>query len=176
MKLIVKNFQRLCYVQLDLDILFVKLIAQIGDCIRNRGLHTLCTLCLRGWGFHAKHVFFCNILNGCLYIDASIAELFQICLVVSQTLEKGIHVFVGVLRERQGSQFSLGGVRTALRFALWDQCQEETMYSAWSQLSYLWDLEEQREGECFKVMIWCDTMQTTKGGQFLWESEGSLLY
>ena len=27
---IVKNFQRLCYVQLDLDILFVKLTAQIG--------------------------------------------------------------------------------------------------------------------------------------------------
>ena len=30
LKLIVKSFQRPCYVQLDLDILFIKLTAQIG--------------------------------------------------------------------------------------------------------------------------------------------------
>ena len=33
MKLIVKSFQRSCHVQLDLDILFIKLTAQIGYCI-----------------------------------------------------------------------------------------------------------------------------------------------
>ena len=33
LKLIVKSFQRLCHVQLDLGILFVKLTAQIGYCI-----------------------------------------------------------------------------------------------------------------------------------------------
>ena len=49
----------------------------------------LCTLSLRGRGFHATSVFICNILKGDLYIDVSITELFYICIVVSQTLEKG---------------------------------------------------------------------------------------
>ena len=33
LKLIIKSFQKLCHVQLDLDIFFVNLIAQIGYCI-----------------------------------------------------------------------------------------------------------------------------------------------
>ena len=41
-KLIVKSFQRSCHVQLDLDILFIKLTAQIGH-LKN----TLCTLRLK---------------------------------------------------------------------------------------------------------------------------------
>ena len=55
-----------------------------------------------GWGFYGKPVFFCNILNGKLYIDASITEPFQICLVVSQTLGECTlqNVTVGVLREK----------------------------------------------------------------------------
>ena len=37
-------------------------------------------------------------------------------------------------------------MRTALRFALWDEGFEETMYGTLSYLSYLWDLVEQRWG------------------------------
>ena len=37
---------------------------------------TLCTLCTKGWGFHATPVFICNILKGDLYIDVSNTELF----------------------------------------------------------------------------------------------------
>ena len=59
LKLIVKKFQRLCHVQSDLK-MFVKLIVQIGDCIRK----IPSALCLRGWGFHAKPAFLCNFLNG----------------------------------------------------------------------------------------------------------------
>ena len=50
-----------CHVKPDLDILFVKLIAQVGDKLHKK--NTLCTLCLRGWGFHAKPIFFCNTLS-----------------------------------------------------------------------------------------------------------------
>ena len=57
----------------------------------------------QGLGISYKACLFCNILNGNLYIDASIAELFQIWLVVSQTIGENIHVFVGVLREMWGS-------------------------------------------------------------------------
>ena len=65
-------------------------------------------------GFMQSLVFFFNMyffLNGDLYIDASITEFFQICLVVSQTLRGGTlqNVFTGVLRERWVSQFSLVG-------------------------------------------------------------------
>ena len=78
------KFQRLLHVQYDLEI-YVKLTIQIGDCIRK----THSALCLRGCGFHAKPTFFCNFLNGDLYIDALITELFHICLVISQTLGEG---------------------------------------------------------------------------------------
>ena len=54
----------------------------INDQIIRRKKKTLCKLCLRGWGFHAKPAFFCNILNSDLYIDALIIEIFQIFLVV----------------------------------------------------------------------------------------------
>ena len=80
----VKKFQRLCHVQSDLKVL-VKLTVQVGDCIRK----TLSALFFRGWGFHAKTSFLGNFLNDYLYIDALITELFQICLVVSQTLGEG---------------------------------------------------------------------------------------
>ena len=73
------------HVESDLDI-FVKLTVQIGYCIRKK---TLSTLCLRGWGFHTKLAFFCNKLNGDLYIDALITEHFLICLVAAQTLGEG---------------------------------------------------------------------------------------
>ena len=84
MKLIVQKFQILCHVQYDLEI-SVKLTVQIGDCIRN----IPSALCLRVWEFHAKPAFFCNLLNDDMYIDALITELFQICLVLSQSLGEG---------------------------------------------------------------------------------------
>ena len=46
--------------------------------------NTLCTLCLRVWGFHAMLFFNCNILHGAL-----ITDLFWVCLVVSQILGEG---------------------------------------------------------------------------------------
>ena len=70
-----------------------------------------CTLCLRVWRFHAKVVFICNILRGDLYFDASI---FQICLVVSQTLVEGIfvHMFLLVRKgEELGELVQPGGKR-----------------------------------------------------------------
>ena len=50
-------------------------------------MHTV--LCRRCWEFNAKPAYICNILNDDLYIDALITELFQIFLVVSQTLGEG---------------------------------------------------------------------------------------
>ena len=78
------------------------------------------------------------------------------CKIVSQTLGDGIYVFIGVLRERLESQFSLrrGQMRTALRLALWKQWLGETIYDAQSQLPYLWDLEVQRGAGRFRVIIW----------------------
>ena len=66
--------------------------------------NTLCTLCLKGWGFHAKPVFCFNIYIGNLYFDALIIGLFYICLVIGQTFGEGTlkKVFAGVLRERWG--------------------------------------------------------------------------
>ena len=57
----------------------------------NRGLNvenTFCTLCLRGWGFHAKPVYFLKIFNGDLYFDTLIIGLFQIFLVMGQLVGK----------------------------------------------------------------------------------------
>ena len=42
------------------------------------------------------------------------------------------------------------------------------MDGAMWQLSYLWDLEEQRGGESFKVIIWGDNASHEEE-QFLWE-------
>ena len=83
LNLIAKNFQRSCHVELDLDILFIKLTAQIG--------------CLF---LFVMPVFICNILQG-----ASIMELFQICLVVSQNLGEDtlVQMFCWYVREKLGS-------------------------------------------------------------------------
>ena len=85
------------HVQPDLDILLVKLTAQIRDSIRK----TPSAHSASGNVDFMQSLFFCNILNCDLYIDALIPELFWICLVVSQTLEEGTlqNVFVDVLRK-----------------------------------------------------------------------------
>ena len=146
-------FQSLCHVQPDLDILLVELTAEIGDKLHQK--NTLCILSLRGWGFHAKDIFFCNIL----VLPSYDTDLWR-----RYTLK-----FVGVLGERWESQISLGEqVKTALRFALWDQWQEETVYGSLLQLSYLWDLKEQRGGESFKVIIRGGNV-SHKEEQVLWE-------
>ena len=50
----------MCQDQHDLDILFAKVTAQIEDKLHLK--NTLYTLCLRGWGFHAKPIFFFDTL------------------------------------------------------------------------------------------------------------------
>ena len=136
-------------------IYIIKLTAQIGDRLHQK--NTLCTLCFRGQGFHAKPIFFCNIL----FLRSCNSDLWR-----KYTLKC---LFWCIEGKRWDSQFSLREqVRTALRFALLDQWQEETMYSALSQLSYLWDLKEQKGGENFKVIIWGGNA-SHKEGQFLWE-------
>ena len=82
MTLIVKRF----HVQPELDILFVKLTVQIGDCIKKT---VSAHYASGGWRFHTKSVLFCNILNGDLYIDSPITGLFYISLGVSQTFGEG---------------------------------------------------------------------------------------
>ena len=54
----------------------------------------------QGLGISWK-IFFCNILNGDIYIDALITERFQICLDVSQALGESAlqSIFVHVLRK-----------------------------------------------------------------------------
>ena len=54
-------------------------------------------------------VFICNILKGDLYIDASITELFSICLVVRQILEEGklVQISLLVCDGEMGELFSL---------------------------------------------------------------------
>ena len=61
-------------------------------------------------------------------------------------------------------------VRTALRFALWDQWQKGSVYGALSQLPYLWC------GGCLKVINWGWRCKSQKGGSFHREERFSLLY
>ena len=72
LRLIVKSFQRLSCSAWPWYI-----VCKVNS--TNKVLHlksTLCTLCLRGWRFHATAVFICNILKSDLYIDVSFTELF----------------------------------------------------------------------------------------------------
>ena len=122
-----------------LIILFVTLTAQIG--------YYICTLCLRSLGFHATSAFICNILKGDLYFYVSITELFQICVIVSQTLREGTLVQMSLLvcEGDGGVSSALLQKRTALRTYLWDQWQRGTLYGTLSYLSYLWDLGKQEQ-------------------------------
>ena len=96
----------MCHVQPDLDILFLKLTAQIEDRLHQR--NTRCTLCFGKWGFHAKPNFFCII----------------IVLPINQTREEGYILQCRCCRVvgKVAESVQPGGenVRTALRFSLWD--------------------------------------------------------
>ena len=46
-------------------------------------------ICLRGWGFHVKPVFFFIIFSGDLYFDAMIIVFFEICVFMGRTLGEG---------------------------------------------------------------------------------------
>ena len=59
-------------------------------------------------------------------------------------------------------------VRTALRFALWDQWQKGSVYGALSQLPYLWC------GGCLKVINWGWRCKSQKGSSFHREGRVSL--
>ena len=79
-----------------------------------------------------------KIFSGDLYFGTLIMELFQICLVMGQTpVEWGDRDLLWT----NGRLNSL-----APRFVLRNWRWEETMYGASSQLSYLWDFEDQRGG------------------------------
>ena len=110
-------FERFCQVQPDVDILFVKLTAQLGDWLHQKK-HPTHNMSLQ-LEISFKAYLFCNILNVDLYIDALITELFQFCLFVSQTRGGGIlwNVFVPVLRERWGNSSS-GGSKWGLPWGL----------------------------------------------------------
>ena len=88
-----------------------------------------------------------NILQG-----SSITELFQVSLVVIQALGEGalVQIFCSFWWH----------VRTALRFALWDQRQKGSVYGALSYLPYLWC------GGCLKVISWGWQCKSQKGGYF----------
>ena len=92
--------------------------------------------------------FNCNKLQG-----ASITQLFQACLVVRQTFRDGAIV--------QMFCSAWGHVRTALRFALWDQWQKGSVYGALSQLLYLWC------GGYLKVISWGWRYKSQKGALFI---------
>ena len=88
-----KSFQGLGHVQFPLmltltwviDILFEKLTLVKGGWIWK----TPFTLCLWGWGFHTKPVFFLNIFSGGLHFDALILEVGYSCIIISLTLGGG---------------------------------------------------------------------------------------
>ena len=135
---------------------------------RRSWINTLCTS-LRGCGFHATPAFICNILKGDLYIDVLITELFQICLVVSQTPVESTHLCLYSRGRVRGVSSAWWQVRTALRFALWYQWQEGTMYGTLSYFLYLWDLDKREQkgvGNALKSSVKV-AMQATKGGLFL---------
>ena len=83
----------------------------------------------------------CNILQG-----ASIIDLFQNCLVVSQILGGAfVQIFYWYVREKWGVSSAWWHVRTVVRFALLDQCQKVSVYGALSQLPYIWDSDKQEQ-------------------------------
>ena len=90
-----KSFQRLCHVQLNLDILFVKLTTQIGDCIWK----ILSAHCVSGVGQFMQ----------CLFLGASITDLFYVYLAVSQTLGEVtlVQMFCWYVREKLETYFRL---------------------------------------------------------------------
>ena len=118
LSLIVKRFQKLlCSVSLRstltwcVDILFEKSTPETGEWIWK----TSFALCLWGWGFHAKPVFFFNIFTGDPHY-ALIEELYYICLIIGQTL--------GMLEKVQFKRYSLvyrwaPGIEFVLRASKW---------------------------------------------------------
>ena len=109
----------MCHIQPDLDILFVKLIPQIGDCIwKTPSAHY--TSRVGNFNF-----FFSNIFNGDLYIDASITDLFWISLVVSQTLGVGTLVQISLLMFKgrgEGVSSALGTNDDCVEVSFAGQC------------------------------------------------------
>ena len=70
--------------------IYTQLTAQIGDRLHQKNI--ICTLCLRGWGFHAKPIFLCILLlpscnsdswrrytlkYPCWCVEGKVGELFQ---------------------------------------------------------------------------------------------------
>ena len=79
-------------------------------------------------------------------------ELLQVCLVVNQgvlnqVLGEGalVQMFYWYAREKWGSQFSLVACEDCLEVCFVGLVAERIVYSALSQLSYLWDLDKQEQ-------------------------------
>ena len=154
LRLIVKIFHRLYHGQLDLDILFVKLTIQIWVLLLK---NPLCTLFLRVGDFIQclfLTVIFCKV--PLLRSSFRFAQLY-------------VHkCFVGMRGRSGGVSLAWWHVRTALRFALWDQWQKGSVYDALSWLPYFWDLhkQEQKGVGMLKSHQLEVAMPVTKGGLF----------
>ena len=68
-----------------IDILFQKLVAEIGGWIWKIPLHATPL----GWVFHAKPVFLFDIFSGELLFGALIIGLCYICQIIGQTIGEG---------------------------------------------------------------------------------------
>ena len=60
------------------------IIFLLGKPCRLKMKNMVYAVCLRGWGFHAKAIFFFNVFFVNLYFEALVVELFEISLVISQ--------------------------------------------------------------------------------------------
>ena len=135
-------------------------------------------MCLGGWRFHEMSFFNCNILQG-----ASITELFQVCLAVSQTHGKGalVQMFCWYARQKWGSQFNLVACEDCLEL-----CFVELVGLVVERIC-VWCLVivvifigfgqagAKKCGGCLKVISWGQvTVQVTKGSSFHREGRFSL--
>ena len=127
-----------------------------------------------GWGFHAISVFICNILQG-----ASITELFQICLVVSQNLGEGTLVLMccWYVREKLGSQFSLVACEDCLEVCFVGLVVERICVWCLVIVAIFMGFGQagaKRCGGCLKVINWGWRCKSQKGGSFHREGRFSL--
>ena len=127
--------------------------------------NTLCTLCLRGWKFHAMPLFICKIFARCLDYGALLG-----LSIVSWTLGEVLlfKYFVG-MRGRSGDLVQSGGM-WGLPWGL--LCETTVVVGR----NYVWCLAivvilmgfgqagAKRCGECLKVINW--GWQVTEGGLF----------
>ena len=123
-------------------------------------------MCLRDSGFQEMPFVNCNILQG-----ASITELFQVCLVVSQTLGEGAlaQTFCWYAREKWGSQFSLVACEDCLEVCFVGLVVERIRVWCLIIVAIFMGFGQagaKRCGGCLKVINWGWRCKSQKGGSF----------